>query len=216
MLAMCGERAGVAVDPAGEGVDDNVFMAGKNGDIINTYTKTLMTPTEGAHHAVRMCKEIDGNFIVVDCDGLGIGWYQELMKFDDDYLKGIRIIKFHGSAASEIQEAGHGVYQNMRAEAAFKAREQAIAGKASLPAKDKELYEDLKEEIYFENKRGLLQLEDKEDLKERLKRSPGRGDAWKMLQWALSRNIKKRSSFMSKIFGYGEPKVITEYDVLTY
>ena len=33
-------------------------------------------------------------------------------------------------------------------------------------------------------------LEPKEDIKERLNRSPGKGDAYQMLQWALDKHIK--------------------------
>ena len=80
------------------------------------------------------------------------------------------------------------VYQNMRAEAAFVTQDRARAGRAGLDWRDTELIEDLAEEEYFTNKRGLIQIEDKEDIKERLKRSPGRGDAYKMLQWAFSKN----------------------------
>lgn len=216
MLIGGGNNSGVAVDPSGEGCDDNVFMAGKNGDVVETYTKTLMSPTDIAHKAVSVCKDIDGNFIVVDCDGIGIGTWQELNKFDDGYLKGIRVIKFHGSGASEAQEQGRPLYQNMRAEASFAAQSQAKAGKASIPSKDNELIEDLSEEQYFENKRGLLQIEDKEDLKERLGRSPGRGDAWKMLQWATSKNFKRRSMLMERLRSFGQKHFETEYDVLSY
>ena len=211
-----GTNAGVAVDPSGEGVDDNVIMSGKNGDVIKTYTKTLMSPSDIAHKAVAMCKEVDGNFIVVDCDGIGIGTYQELNKLDDKYLEGIKIIKFHGSSPSEFRVKDKEVYQNMRSEASFTAQEQAKNGKASLPPDDRELIEDLKSEEYFENKRGLLQIEAKDDLKERLKRSPGRGDAWKMLQWGMSKNYKRRKSLINRIFGVGQERAVTEYDVLNY
>ena len=216
LLVGGGMNAGVAIDPAGEGVDDNVIMSGKNGDVLDIYTKTLMTPSDQAHQAVKMCKEVDGSFIIVDCDGIGIGTWQELNKFDDGYLNGIRIIKFHGSAASAVKEQDRAIYQNMRSEASFIAQAQAKAGKASIPPKDIELIEDLKEEEYFQNKRGLLQIEDKDDLKERLLRSPGRGDAWKMLQWGMSKKYKRRSVFINKIVGTGKATSITEYDELSY
>ena len=215
-LAMSSLNAGVAVDPSGEGVDDNVFMSGKGGDVISVFTKTNMSPSDMAHRAVKMCREVDGSFIVVDCDGIGIGTWQELNKFDDGYLQGIRIIKFHGSSPSDVKEHGKAVYQNCRSEASFVARELGKDGKASVPPGDAELLEDLGEEEYFENKRGLIQIEPKEDLKERIGRSPGKGDAWKMLQWGLSKNYKKRSSFMDKVFGYHTKKAETEYDILAY
>ena len=53
---------------------------------------------------------------------------------------------------------------------------------------DLELIEDLLEDEYFEKHRGQLQVIPKDEMRERLGRSPGRGDAWKMLQWAFSRD----------------------------
>jgi len=216
LLAFSGLNAGVAVDAAAEGIDDNVFISGKNGDILNVYTKTLMSPTEIAHQAVKMCKEIDGNFIILDCDGVGIGPYQELKKMDDSFLQGIKIVKFHGSAKSEVTEKDRIIYENMRAEAAFVTQARAKAGKASLDINDAELLEDLGEEEYFTNKRGLLQIEPKEDIKERLKRSPGKGDAYKMLQWAFEKNFKKRIYFANTFPRRKQEQAITEYAILDY
>lgn len=217
MLIGGGGNAGVSVDPAGEGVDDNVLMSGKNGDVVETYLKTLLSPSDIAYKAVEMCKRVDGNFIIVDCDGLGIGAYQELNNFSDKFLEGIRIIKFHGSSQkTTVLVGGKQIYQNMRAEASFVSRERAQGGKASITPGDKELYDDLKEEQFFENDRGLLQIEDKDDMKEKLKRSPGRGDSWKMLQWAFSKNYKRKKNLISRIFGAHEEMSVTEYDVLAY
>lgn len=194
-LAVHGWQAGVSVDSAGEGVDENVIMSGKQGEVQEVYTKTLMTPTEIAHKAVEMCKHIGGTFIVFDCDGVGIRDYQEACNLPIDYLRGIQIIKFHGSGSSTIFETlpdgkKRPMYQNLRAEASFVTRDRGYAGKCSIEKKDKELIDDLMEEEYFENDRGLIQIEPKEDLKERLERSPGRGDAYKMLQWAFEQDFK--------------------------
>lgn len=186
LLARYGNNAGVAVDPAGEGVDDNVFMAGNDGEILEVYTKTLMSPSNSAIKAVDMCKSINGHFIVVDCDGVGIGVYQELNGLDESYLEGINIIKFHGSAPSEVREGDRRIYANMRSEAAFVAKDRGQAGRAAIDQQDYELIEDLMEDEYFENKRGQLQIIPKDEIKERLGRSPGRGDTWKMLQWAFN------------------------------
>lgn len=215
LLAAFSFNSGVAVDPSGEGVDDNVIMSSKGGDIVDTFTKTLVSPSDLAHRAVRMCKEIDGNFIIVDCDGIGIGTYQELIKMDEEFLDGIRIIKFHGSASGEEKEKDRPVYQNMRSEAAFKAKELAIAGKMGLP-NDRELIDDLMEEEYFENKRGMLQIEPKEDLKERLGRSPGKGDSWKMLAYALSKNYKRKKVYKTRGLSIRDKVGVTEYNVLDY
>lgn len=189
--------AGVALDPAGEGVDDNIIMSGKGGEVMDVFAKTLMTPTENALKAVEMCRAINGSFIIVDCDGMGIRDYQELCNLPEKYLSGIQIIKFHGSSPSTLVEEFNGrkrpLYENMRTEASFVTRDRGYAGKCSIEEKDKELIDDLMEEEYFENRKGLLQIEPKEDLKERLERSPGRGDCFKMLQWAFEQNFEDKT-----------------------
>jgi hypothetical protein len=190
LIARYVSNAGVSVDPAGEGVDDNILMAGNGGEVLNVYSKTLMSPSDGAYKAVEMCKQVDGKFVIVDCDGLGIGWYQEMCKLDKTFLGGIQILKFHGSASGMVKDGERALYANMRSEASFITQARAKAGKAAINPTDIELIEDLMEEEYFVNNRGLSQIEPKEDIKERLSRSPGRGDAYKMLQWAFNQNYR--------------------------
>jgi len=188
-LAQHSINSGVAVDPAGEGVDDNVLMAGKGGEIIEVYTKTSMAPSVTAHKAVEMCKAHEGNFIIVDCDGVGIAVFQELEKLNKAFLGDIQLIKFHGSARLKTEDEDNENYYNQRTEAAFVTQRRARAGRAALDERDTELIEDLQEDLYFE-KNGFIHLIDKEDIKESLGRSPGRGDAYKMLQWAFEQKFK--------------------------
>lgn len=190
LLARHSANAGISVDPSGEGVDDNILMAGKGGEVLDIYVKTLMSPSEKAFKAVEMCNRINGHWIIVDCDGLGIETFSELSQLSDDYLKGIQIIKFHGSAPSKMMLCDRPMYANMRAEAAFETQKRGYAGRAAIDFNDKMLVEDLGADEYFTNSRGLLQLIDKDDIKERLGRSPGKGDAYKMLQWAFSQDFK--------------------------
>lgn len=184
------DNSGVSIDPAGDGKDDNVFMAGRGGEVKEVFIRTSMSPSDRAHQAIMMCRRIDGSFIVIDCDGIGVDTYLELMKLQDTYSRGINIVKFHGSAPSEIEEVGRKVYKNLRAEAAFIARKRAVEGRAAIDSQDIELIEDLSEEEFFTNNQGLIQLEPKEDIKERLGRSPGRGDAYKMLQWGFEQGFR--------------------------
>lgn len=191
---------GVAVDSAGEGMDDNVFMAGSGGEVVDVYTTATIAPSVAAVKAVEMCKAIDGYFIIVDCDGIGIGVYQELAKFSETYLAGIKIIKFHGSStALEELETGSTqrpekkrMYANKRAEAAFVAKERGLRGHAAVNPKDDYLCEELEADEWFENKSGQIQLVDKKDIKDKLEppRSPGRADCWRMLQWAFEQEFK--------------------------
>jgi len=82
------------------------------------------------------------------------------------------------------------LYGNLRAEAAFAAQERAKAGRAGLDPKAEELKEDLEADMWFE-KNGVIYLLDKDDIRLLLDRSPGQGDAYKMLQWATKKNFRK-------------------------
>lgn len=179
---------GVAVDPAGEGVDMNVFISGNNGEVLEVYEKLTMSPMEKAIKAVEMCRKIGGWFIIVDCDGLGIEMFSELRRLDEKYLDGIHLIKFHGSVPSSIKICDRVMYANMRAEAAYITQKRGFGGFATIDPNDKALIEDLEQDVSFMNGRGLQQLIDKGDIKAQIKRSPGRGDAYKMLQWAFEQN----------------------------
>ncbi len=191
LLARHSDNAGVAVDPAGDGKDDNVFLAGCGGEVLEKHKQTSMSPSDRAHLALKMCKRVHGSFIIIDCDGIGIDTWLELEGFEPEYLAGIQIVKFHGSAKSELKEVDRPMYQNMRAEAAFVARSRAYLGRAGIDTLDTELKEDLNEEEFFTNNRGLIQLEPKEDITERLGRSPGCGDTYKMLQYGFAQQFKK-------------------------
>lgn len=199
-LAKYSFNRGVAVDSAGEGMDDNVFMSGSGGEITDVYTTATIAPSVAAIKAVELCKAMDGYWIVVDCDGIGIGVYQELTKLSPKYLAGIRIIKFHGSS-QDVEHMDTGgknrperkrLYYNLRAYAAFVAKDRGLRGVAAVNPKDNYLVEELEADQWFENKSGSIQLIDKKDIKEVLEppRSPGRADCWKMLQWAFEQEFK--------------------------
>ena len=192
-LAQHSYNIGVAVDPSGEGSDANVFMAGNGGEILDVYEQTIMRPSEKAIRAVEMCKQVNGFFIIVDCDGLGIETYSELMGMSEDYLRGIQIIKFHGSAPSEIMLAERKMYENLRAEAAFTAQKRGWAGRAAVNDRDAKLIEELEADEYFTNRKGYIQIIPKDEIKVNLKRSPGRADCWKMLQWVFEQDIEDKT-----------------------
>jgi hypothetical protein len=192
-LAMYSEKAGVAIDSAGEGVDDNVIMAGKGGEVLDTWTKAVESASSLAIKGVEKCREIKGNFIVVDCDGIGAMVKIELDKLPKAYTQGINILAFHGCSTDtkkiKIGVEEKKVYHNIRSEAAFIAKNRIMAGKASVDRKDKELVEDLEADEYFTNKQGFIQLIDKDDIRDDLGRSPGKGDCYKMLQWAFEQEL---------------------------
>jgi microcompartment protein CcmK/EutM len=197
-LARFSFNRGLAIDSAGEGIDDNVFMAGSGGEVTKVYTTATIAPSVAAVKAVEMCKEIMGSWIIVDCDGIGIAVWQELMKLSKDYLGGIQIIKFHGSS-QDVEQLDTGgrhrdekkrIYHNRRAEAAFVAKDRGFRGVAAVNIEDDYLCAELEADEWFENKSGQIQLIEKEDIKDKLDppRSPGRADCWKMLQWGFEQN----------------------------
>jgi len=187
-------NSGVAVDPSGMGADDNEFLAINEGLPLESYSKTIMSPTEKALKAIEICKRIDGYWIIVDCDGIGADMFLELQGMDESFLGGIQLIKFNGSAPSKASltttlRNNRPVYQNMRAEIAYIAQKRAYAGIASINPRSKHTIEDLKHDVSFVNGKGLLQLVPKEEIKEQIKRSPGKGDVWKMAQYGCSLNL---------------------------
>lgn len=200
-LARFSFNRGVSVDSAGEGIDDNVFMAGSGGEVTEVYTIATIAPSVAAIRAVEMCKACSGSWIIVDCDGIGIGVWQELNKLSEDYLMGIQIIKFHGSS-QDVERLDTGgrhsnekkkIYANKRAEAAFIAKDRGYRGVAAVNIEDDYLCAELEADEWFENKSGQIQMIDKEDYKDKLDppRSPGRRDCWVMLQWAFEQNYKE-------------------------
>ena len=199
MLNIHDLNCGVAWDPSGEGVDDEVWMVGNNGEVLEVVTETRCAPSVGAIRAVELCKKHNGYFIIVDCDGVGIKGWQELDRMSKDYLSGIQILKFHGSSKSKLEEGEEDhdrklLYENLRCEAAFVTRDRAERGAAALNSRDTELDADLAEEIWMENKKsGLIQLIPKDEIKEILGRSPGRGDCYKMLQWAFEQLFQDKT-----------------------
>ena len=198
-LVLASKDRGVALDPSGEGVDDNVIMSAAGGEPIDIFAKAKMPPSDTALKAVEMCRKINGHFIVVDADGMGQRDLAELNKLSDEVRGGIKIIPFYGSEPSQTRvRLPDGreklLYGNLRCEAAFISQERAKNGLAAFDKENKELREDLEVDEFFE-KKGVLWLIDKDDIRKTLNRSPGEGDCFKMLQWAFSKNIKDETTY---------------------
>ena len=170
-------RRGLAVDVARFGDDETVHYGGTNGVVEAEDIYTGLSTTTTAARAVMMNTRIrGGNFIAVDADGLGAGTVDAL---EDMNLPGIDIIEIHSAGKPEDPQ-----YVNLKAEMTFIAKRRAEEGNASIPD-DEVLKEELLEIKFFVNKKGLIQIESKDDIKDRLGRSPNRADAWIYLQYAF-------------------------------
>lgn len=185
------ENRGVALDVAGEGDDESVAYAGAGGHVLAQSIKVNQSAGENALTCQNLTEAHRGNFIVVDCDGMGIKEYQELTRLE--LSKTVNVVKFHGCGASSKQKGKQNdfEFENLRAEAWFTAQSRARDGGASIPD-DPLLIEELLEVTAFENRRGKIQIEEKQDIKDRLGRSPDRADSWVMLQWGFEQNYKNR------------------------
>lgn len=184
-------NAGVSMDVAGEGVDDNVIMGGRGGLVNVMKARALGSPSLNAIECQEVCANINGTFIIVDCDGLGIGTWQELNKITG-LSDRFHLVKYHGCAKlAKPTKSSEVAYENLRSKAHFIAKERLEQGKAQVP-NDEELLEEMREIKFFENKRGLIQIEDKEDIKERLGRSPDKLDAWVMLQYGFHLDLQPK------------------------
>jgi len=170
---------GTGVDVGRFGDDETVIYGGTNGQIENTDAYTGLSTTATASRALIVNGRVRGNFIIVDGDGVGGGTIDTLR---DMRLGDIDVIEIHSQGKPDDSQ-----YANLKAEMWFRAKVRAEEGYASIPGNDTALAEELAEVKFFFNKSGKIQIEAKEDLKERLGRSPDRADAWVYFQYGMSR-----------------------------
>ena len=203
-------RGAIGVDPARFGDDDMVIKVIESGIFIAEKVIPKCDAVTGSAEIIAMQKRFfpDGQIsIVIDCDGLGGPYLDFAKNLVDDRLE-IAFIEYHGS--SNDRNVVDSDYENIRAEAAFFAKNKMDEGLVSLEEDEGQREEAVAIE-YFVNGKGRIQIEDKDDLKERIGRSPNKIDAAILAIWGLfkfSPVIKprdvwatKRSSSMVPNFG---------------
>ena len=181
-------RRGTASDVGRFGDDETVIYGGTNGMVEFQDIYAGLSTTATASRATIVNSKTKGNFIVVDGDGVGGGTIDTL---NDMELDGIDIVEIHSAGKPSDDQ-----YENLRAEMWFIAKKRAEEGRASIPD-DEILVEEILETKFFFNKKGKIQIELKEDIKERLGRSPNRADAWIYLQYGFhqAEPIKKTDGY---------------------
>lgn len=177
-----------SVDPAGMGDDEQVIYGGMSGEIIKQDIKPQCKAPESCSLVLQVVKETGSNHITIDADGMGAPIAQFLEKLKPNW---ITLEEVHGNGVTLNPQ-----YQNQRAEMWFYAKEEAEAGRESIPD-DEFLKQELMEVKYFINLRGKIQIEDKDDIKERIKRSPNRADAWILNVWGRksSKIVRTKNSW---------------------
>lgn len=180
-------------DPAGGGKDAAELVARHGYWFSEIVTARGAETADGSAAAGTIIRHRRDNApVIVDCGG---GWGgQVTLRLKDN---AIPFIPFVGSTATGQKTKDRQLgFANRRAESYWRLREaldpdQEGGSPIALPP-DPELRSDLASPTYQVTARGIL-LEPKEDLKERIGRSPGKGDAvamaWSEGQTAVRRNI---------------------------
>lgn len=193
------KKGTIGVDPARYGDDDMVITVMESGKLLEEVIRPRCSAPEGCSLIAQLQKKWfpEGQIaIVVDCDGLGGPYLDFLKEMIPDELN-IQYVEFHGSSTDREKVGAE--YFNHRAEAAFYAKEMMEKGMISLDSNETAKEEAITER-YFINLKGKIQIEDKEDIKERLGRSPGQWDARKMAIWGFkfAQVIHKKDSWRSR------------------
>lgn len=196
------EKAVVACDPAGGGEDDCEIIGMKNNRIVahKTLSGNMIAdhPEKVAHEMVLMRHDIGANAYGWDANGLGHFLGALLKQVDKDDTVEYHPFKGSESAKNDSQ------YQNARAELHFDGRRKLIEGEVQLEESDDGGWHDkLREEAisieYLTNTRtGKIQIEDKDDIRERIGRSPNALEAWLIGLRTLERAKTTRESKRAK------------------
>jgi hypothetical protein len=196
-----------ALDPAGGGRDSAELACRYGGWYAPMVTMRGPETADGSTMAAAVVKHRKhGCPIVIDAGGGYAGAVLERFKDNE-----IPYLRFDGSAASTAKaKDGHG-FANKRAEAWWRFREELDpdqeGGSAIALPPDQELLADLVAPRWTLKAKGY-QIESKDDIRARLGRSPGKGDAVVM---ALSEGNRAAQRQASKFSGLGgrAPQVIT-------
>lgn len=166
----------LGLDPAAFGDDETAFCVMESGIPKQLDTTSKQEPTATAGRAIVLANTHSVQLIGIDTDGLGEG-VASMLREAQAQQRGQATWRVMGFKGSESPSNERSEYVNKRAEAWFYVAREVTEGRVALPDDDS-LLEELCEVLYFYNSRGKIQLEKKEDVKERLGRSPDRADAF--------------------------------------
>jgi len=198
-------KKGVSVDPARFGDDESVIYGWDGAEIIESDIYGQKDTNETASRALIMCRRIGGTFIVIDGSGVGGGVVDALthMCLPGSGNTDIEIIEFNGASKADDNKK----YYNKRAEAYWEAGRLFSDNRVSIP-EDNILMSQLTGTNYLISN-GRILMDDKEEIKKRIGRSPDRSDAVVMGLYALSRHTRESISDRSET---SSEKCIREYN----
>ncbi len=190
----------IGVDPALTGTDEmviSVFFSGRlHDEWVIPYNENETVAAGKIQMKLNEHFPHGGACIVIDSDGLGIkvaDAFQKMMP--ENPINANILVKYRGSCSD--RDVVGTQYQNTRADAHFYAKQRMMDGHICLDDNDS-AREEATSVLYFPNtKSGRIQIEDKEDLKGRLGRSPNRWDARVCAIWGFkyAQRIKSKDAW---------------------
>lgn len=182
------EKRFVVWDVADGGDDANQLYAFKNTEVLEEMTFHGKRVEEVEPYVWQLLKKIGGNTVIVDFDGVG-RVASSLLNASNVNDEKISIIDFTGSAPAYEEE----IFNSRKSEAAWELRMMTLREETTFP-NDDELREELtnfKTDPYA--KKGKICLEKKKDMKDRIGRSPNKGDCFVMMAgaWEEIKPVKK-------------------------
>lgn len=181
----------VSIDVARFGDDKTVFYAIENNAVIGMKELEKKRTTETTAESLLFAKQMGGiESFAVDEIGVGAGVADQLFELDKD------VVFVNSSRKSSQPEK----YVNLRAEIYGFGAELFQNGNVQLRPQDTDLIEQLSWANYRAKGRGLIQIEDKEEIKKRYSGvSPDHADALLSGLWALPRinaeKVQKRDKY---------------------
>jgi hypothetical protein len=170
----------LAFDPAGGGRDDAVIAYRHSGWYGKCISEQGKQTADGSAAAAKIIQHRRDNCpVIVDAGGgAGHGFGgTTIMRLRDN---GVDVLPYNGASTSTAKARGELGFANLRAESWWRFREsldpdQEGGSVVALPP-DPELLADLTAPTYAPTARGIL-VEEKAEIRKRIGRSPGRGDA---------------------------------------
>jgi phage terminase large subunit len=166
---------------------------------------------ELAGEVIRVYRDVDARWVNVDDIGIGAGVTDELKQHKDISWNAVNV-----SMASEVMDdKKNRRFANLRAELWWSLREALDPKKdflLGLPPRSRSLLADLAAPLYSP-KRGYIQIEDKEETKKRLGRSPDEADAVMLTFAPLTRKPMARLGVKALA---KEQKVVPKYRIPGY
>jgi hypothetical protein len=164
----------LGVDVARYGQDLSVIAPRQGRKIYPLQVLSGKDNVEVAGETLKISRTVKAKHIKVDVIGLGAG-VVDILKAENAPVAAVNV----ATASNVLDDEGNKVYANLRAELWWALREELDPKNTdplALPP-DEDLLGDLAAPTYTINRKGAIQIEEKEETKKRLGHSPDRADA---------------------------------------